>query len=137
MKTLAIIERELEEMLTKRSSLIKNLESIENSLYNLETAYIEETQYGNIIRGYEGFLSARTPASRRQRATDSERIFTSSSVTYQRDTEMDFFNPTAALNEDQIGDADFMPEKPLKKKKRPNEGGSRLKKRIVYSDDDE
>ena len=58
--------------------------SIENSLYNLETSYIEEITYGNIVRGYEGYLTARTPVARRQRPIETDRIFSSSSISYQK-----------------------------------------------------
>ena len=34
-----------------------DIESVENNIYEIETSYIEETfHYGNIIRGWEGYL---------------------------------------------------------------------------------
>jgi hypothetical protein len=79
-------ETQLKELLKKKQQMLKNLDTIENSLYNLETSYIEESNYGNILKGYEAFLSSRTP-SRRHRPMDSDRIFSRSSITFQKQEE--------------------------------------------------
>ncbi|KAI8896198.1 histone acetyltransferase subunit NuA4-domain-containing protein [Globomyces pollinis-pini] len=70
------------DLLSKRQELNANLIHIENSIYNLETVYIEDTNYGNVVRGYEGFLNSR--AGHRKRSIESERIFSQSSVNVRR-----------------------------------------------------
>lgn len=82
LKDVSASEKRLTELLQRRQQLAKNLYTVENSLYNLETSYIEDTTYGNIIRGYDSFLANRTPSNRRQRPLDSERIFSQSSISF-------------------------------------------------------
>jgi chromatin modification-related protein EAF6 len=56
--------------------------AIEASIYALEGAYLEDTQqYGNIIRGFDGYIASRTER-KRYRFTDADRLFSTSSVTY-------------------------------------------------------
>ncbi len=56
------------------------------SIYAVETAYLEETPHGNIVRGFEGFVG-RSEKRNRGRAQDHERIFSRSSYTYQKSIE--------------------------------------------------
>ena len=90
-------EKRLSELQNKRASLLKNLLSVETSLYNLESSYLEETTFGNIIKGYDGFLNTRTPARRTTRTIDEDRLFSKSSVTYYK----------AAIDDDEVY---FMPK---------------------------
>ena len=138
---LAKVEEELQQLLAQKQALNKNLQNIENSLYNLETSYIEDSTYGNIIKGYDAFLNARTLQSRRQRPTEQERIFSRSSVNYTRNHHDESPPPALYADQDPSGDGDFVLEKSIsqsaRRKKRNSETGSRLKKRIVYSDEEE
>jgi Histone acetyltransferase subunit NuA4 len=142
LEDLAKVEEELQQLLQQKQALNKNLQNIENSLYNLETSYIEDSTYGNIIKGYDAFLNARTLQNRRQRPTEQERIFSRSSVNYTRNHHDDS-PPPPAYAEDPSGDGDFVLEKSFtqgsssRRKKRNSEIGSRLKKRVVYSDEEE
>ena len=141
LEDLAKVEKELQQLLQQKQLLNRNLENIENSLYNLETSYIEDSTYGNIIKGYDAFLNARTLQNRRQRPTEQERIFSRSSVNYTRNHDDDSPPPLGMYAEDPSGDGDFVLEKSTshgnRRKKRNSETGSRLKKQIVYSDEEE
>ena len=72
-KDLHQMKREIEE----------NLRQIEQQIYNLEGNYLEETgNFGNVVKGFEGYLSTRARASHSTRKTkfkDSDRIFSNSS----------------------------------------------------------
>ncbi|KAL2919488.1 Chromatin modification-related protein meaf6 [Polyrhizophydium stewartii] len=87
MAMLTEAERELADLIAKKRQLDKSLASIEASIYALEGSYLEETQYGNIVRGFEGYLSSRADR-RKSRPTDSDRLFSQSSVTYLKAIEM-------------------------------------------------
>lgn len=149
-KYLIKIESELKELLDKRENLEKDLNNIENSLYNLETSYIEDSVYGNIIKGYESFLTARTQHIRRQRPLESERIFSSSSVSYQRSNQSnehvhhnrqsDISTHYHAQQQQHQSvyvedDDDFILEKSSSNRKRKSLDGRR-KKRVILSDED-
>ncbi|KAJ3252552.1 hypothetical protein HK103_001404 [Boothiomyces macroporosus] len=121
MDDLTQAEKELTEMLQKKKQLFKNLDSIEQSLYNLETSYIEDSTYGNIIRGYEGFLNSRTP-NRRARTIDQDRIFSQSSVSFSK------------IQQEQDAIIDDEEEYIEKKKKKKTD--STRKKRVIHSDED-
>ncbi|KAK8940082.1 hypothetical protein KSP40_PGU015802 [Platanthera guangdongensis] len=46
-------------LLSKRDKLQEELRSIEKQVYDLETSYLQESnQCGNVLKGFEGFLSA-------------------------------------------------------------------------------
>jgi hypothetical protein len=138
-------EKKLSELIEKRGNLVKHLvgnshqNSIENSLYNLETSYIEEVTYGNIIRGYEGYLTARTPTGRRHRPMEADRIFSNSSASFHRvklpdqavEREM---TPGYDSPDPADGDGDYMSSDKSRRKKK-SEPSSR-KKRVVQSDED-
>jgi chromatin modification-related protein EAF6 len=53
----------------------------EDNIYKAETAYLEETQNGNIIKGFDNYIKG--GVTRRKTAfNDSDRIFSLSSLTY-------------------------------------------------------
>ncbi|KAL0095002.1 histone acetyltransferase subunit NuA4-domain-containing protein [Phycomyces blakesleeanus] len=58
--------------------------NLEDSIYRFEGSYLEDTQHnGNIIRGFEGYLSSR-PDKRKPKFTELDRLFSLSSSTYQK-----------------------------------------------------
>ncbi|KAJ3186436.1 hypothetical protein HK101_009644 [Irineochytrium annulatum] len=97
MEQLAEAERALSELQGRKKRLEKELATIETNIWNYEVcpdnviqmikfwsqgSYLEETQaYGNIVKGYEGYLGARSD-KRKQKVYDSDRIFSNSSSTH-------------------------------------------------------
>lgn len=66
---------------------------IEDQIFKLEGAYLEDTPNGNIIKGFDNYLKAGNASSlhsgsstlkRRQTYTDSDRLFSLSSCTYTK-----------------------------------------------------
>ena len=60
---------------------------VEVQLYHLEASYLTETTTnsgGNIITGFENYLKNQSTGRKRFEVTDSERMFSASSTTYQR-----------------------------------------------------
>ncbi|KAI9302604.1 histone acetyltransferase subunit NuA4-domain-containing protein [Cunninghamella echinulata] len=75
---------ELQALLARKKQVDTNLINLEHSIYLFEGSYLEDTQQnGNIIRGFDGYLSSR-PDRRKQKFTELDRLFSLSSSTYQK-----------------------------------------------------
>lgn len=60
---------------------------IEAQIYALEATYLTETAVhsgGNIIQGFEGYLKNQTTTRKKYEVSDHDRIFSNSSLTYQK-----------------------------------------------------
>ncbi|TFL01750.1 NuA4-domain-containing protein [Pterulicium gracile] len=85
------LKRDLALSLQKKRALDKQLAQLESKIYTLETAYIQETNThgsGNIIQGFDGYLKTQATARRKQDVSEQDRIFSESSVTYQRSIDL-------------------------------------------------
>jgi hypothetical protein len=67
----------------KKLSLEKTLANLEKQIYALETSYLEDTTtVGNILRGWDGYLSNRSASAiGRKKFKESDRLFSLSSAT--------------------------------------------------------
>ncbi|KAI9094107.1 histone acetyltransferase subunit NuA4-domain-containing protein [Phlyctochytrium arcticum] len=81
-------ERELSELLGRKKAVDKQLMDLERKIYLLEGTYLEDTsQYGNIIKGFEGYLHT-SSTKKKQKLSEEDRLFSRSSVTYPKALEM-------------------------------------------------
>jgi chromatin modification-related protein EAF6 len=77
---------ELKALIKDRDKLAALLATTENSIYDKETEYLEDTPNGNIVVGFDQYTkgtSAATGARRRGGVNDAHRIFSNSSVSYK------------------------------------------------------
>lgn len=73
----------LEGLLEKKLELEQELAQLEIQIFDLEGSYLEEsTQFGNVLKGWEGFLNAAQLKNSGVKRTvkDGERMFSLSSV---------------------------------------------------------
>ncbi|KAF8392201.1 hypothetical protein HHK36_022543 [Tetracentron sinense] len=75
----------LASLMSKREKLQEELRNIEKQVYELETSYLQDSsQCGNVLKGYEGFLSSTkstTNLKRSRKFQPEDRLFSLSSVT--------------------------------------------------------
>lgn len=81
--TTSKLPNEIQKLLEKKHSLEEKLINLEKQIYALETSYLLDTkQIGNIVTGWDNYLSARGGALKKPtKLKDSDRLFSLSSVT--------------------------------------------------------
>ncbi|KAF7968289.1 hypothetical protein HWV62_3805 [Athelia sp. TMB] len=85
------IRKELIQALPKKRAVDKQLAQIEVQIYNFEGSYLTETAAhsgGNIIQGFEGYLKNQSVTRRKYEVSETDRMFSNSSLTYQRSLEL-------------------------------------------------
>jgi hypothetical protein len=120
-KELEVLESNLNSLLTLKKNVDRKLLSIESHLFTLEIAYLNETNYGNLVKGFDGYISRQE--RKRGRITEADRIFSNSSVG---------FKPILKTSDDEFtwesdDSEEYNDSKKLKKKRR---------KLTMESDDD-
>ncbi|MCD9643286.1 hypothetical protein HAX54_030628 [Datura stramonium] len=72
-------------LLSKRAKLHEDLRNLEKQVYDMETIYLQDpSQCGNVLKGFEGFLSSSKSTSflkRSRKFQPEDRLFSLSSVT--------------------------------------------------------
>lgn len=81
----------LRQTLEKKRKLDEQLSALEDNIFKMESAYLEETAAsGNIVRGFDGWVkgvsvgSGRGEPVRKGRVRDEERVFSRGSVSWMR-----------------------------------------------------
>ncbi|TFK40738.1 histone acetyltransferase subunit NuA4-domain-containing protein [Crucibulum laeve] len=85
------LRKELMQALPKKRAVDKQLAQIEFQIYTLEASYLTETAMhsgGNIIQGFEGYLKNQTTGRKKYDVHDSDRVFSNSSMSYQKSLEL-------------------------------------------------
>ncbi|KAI8917664.1 hypothetical protein PhCBS80983_g05782 [Powellomyces hirtus] len=80
-------ERELQELLSRKKAVDKSLVDLERKIYLIEGSYLEDTNHGNIIRGFGDYLNNHS-TKKKHKLTEEDRLFSRSSVTYNKALEM-------------------------------------------------
>ncbi|KAF2270703.1 NuA4-domain-containing protein [Lojkania enalia] len=89
------LRRDLRESLHKKRNIDNSLTQLEESILRIETAYLEETSAGNIIKGFDNYIKGATTTSstggsgtatrRKAPISDADRIFSRSSASFSRE----------------------------------------------------
>ncbi|KAI5846926.1 histone acetyltransferase subunit NuA4-domain-containing protein [Tricharina praecox] len=75
------VKKQLRDLIHQKRHHDKQLALYEDNIYKAETAYLEDTQNGNIIKGFDNYIKG--GVTRRKTAlNDTDRIFSLSSLTY-------------------------------------------------------
>lgn len=77
---------ELKAMIKEKATIEASLAQIEAQIHAKESEYLETTPYGNIIVGFDGYTkgTAAGAGRRTKTITESNRIFSNSSVSYKK-----------------------------------------------------
>ncbi|KAI7859307.1 histone acetyltransferase subunit NuA4-domain-containing protein [Circinella umbellata] len=137
---------ELQALLSRKKTVDTNLINLEHAIYLFEGSYLEDTQQnGNIIRGFEGYLTNR-PDKRKQKFTELDRLFSLSSSTYQKalaqkedkeeSSQDDRSQSSLSARKDKKRKLKMLGSSggdPLRKKKRPSSAGRETEEEFEYS----
>lgn len=74
------LEEALARLEENKQQMQKWLSMVSSKIYELETAYLEETPNGNVVKGWE--IDARPPIHKSRSIEDKERLFSFSSYSF-------------------------------------------------------
>jgi len=75
------LTQELSALEERREQLERSLAQLERQIFALETSYLEDTNHtGNLLRGWDGYLSSRGASNKKHRFKEKDRLFSLSSV---------------------------------------------------------
>lgn len=78
------LKDQLTQQILKKQELDAKLGKLEDSIYDKENEYFNESVYGNIVKGFQNFTKTNTGGMNKRRIsyTDDDHIFSLSSVNY-------------------------------------------------------
>ncbi|KAF2835526.1 NuA4-domain-containing protein [Patellaria atrata CBS 101060] len=87
------LRRDLRDAIQKKRILDQNMANLEDTIYKIESSYLEEASAGNIIKGFDSYIKGSTGGiaggtgggtATRRKATisDADRIFSRSSASF-------------------------------------------------------
>ncbi|KAK4449256.1 histone acetyltransferase subunit NuA4-domain-containing protein [Podospora aff. communis PSN243] len=80
----------LKELIARKRALEKRLAAQEESIYNKETEYLENTPGGNVITGFDNYTKGTGTAAAARRKTgltEANRVFSRSSISYNANSD--------------------------------------------------
>ncbi|KAL8745638.1 MAG: hypothetical protein Q9190_002242 [Brigantiaea leucoxantha] len=101
------LKRDLRETLQKKRLLDKNMSTLEDQIFRFEASYLEETQAGNIIKGFDNYIKSSSTtgsmstgggggtgtSTRRKGILEGDRVFSRSSCSFMRE-----LSPTSSVH---------------------------------------
>ncbi|EIE90853.1 hypothetical protein G6F46_004920 [Rhizopus delemar] len=134
-------KQELQALLNRKKQVDTNLINLEHAIYLFEGSYLEDTQQnGNIIRGFDGYLTNRTDR-RKPKFTELDRLFSLSSSTYQKalaqkeEKDQDSSQDDRSIHS--ISGSSLSAKRDKKRKLKSNHGSPYKKKKTTSFSDDE
>ncbi|KAK3942181.1 NuA4-domain-containing protein [Diplogelasinospora grovesii] len=88
----------LKDLLARKRAIDKKIAAQEESIYQKESEYLENTPMGNIITGFDNYTKGTTTAAAQRRKTgltDANRVFSRSSISYNAAAQADAQTPAS------------------------------------------
>lgn len=79
------LRKTLGELVNKKNSIDRYLEEIEDKIYTEEGVYLQETNAGNIAKGFDQYTKT-TQHRRKSVLTEQDRIFSQSSTSFDAES---------------------------------------------------
>lgn len=78
------LKNDLTRLILKKKEIDAKLAELEESIYEKETEYFDDSIYGNIVKGFDNFAKSNSGGSNKRKfvITDEDHIFSMSSATF-------------------------------------------------------
>ncbi|KAI5798868.1 histone acetyltransferase subunit NuA4-domain-containing protein [Geopyxis carbonaria] len=97
------VRKQLRDLIQAKRHQDKQLALYEDNIFKAETTYLEETQNGNIIKGFDNYIKGGV-TRRRTNFSDLDRIFSLSSLTYAAKLQQEESTPVTASSTPTVPD---------------------------------
>lgn len=75
------VKADLRNLLSKKRNVDKSLNTLEEQLYKMEGAYLEDTPNGNVVKGFDNYNKGTQP-KKRTGLSEQDRVFSLSSAVF-------------------------------------------------------